>query len=107
LWFDVVNSTSLSQEQKDLILRRIGSRIGSRIGKDGVLRIISRQTRSQAENRELAFKRFIELLRDSVKQVPIGKNTRLSKGAKRLRLEEKKRHSKPKRKRSEKVPIEE
>ena len=50
LWFDVVNSPSLSQEQKGLVLRRLENRIG----KDGVLRGISQQTRSQAENRQLA-----------------------------------------------------
>jgi hypothetical protein len=28
LWFDVVNSPSLSTEQKELVLRRLGNRIG-------------------------------------------------------------------------------
>ena len=35
LWFDVVNSPSLSLEQKDLVM----SRLKTRIGKDGVLRV--------------------------------------------------------------------
>jgi len=43
LWFDVVNSPSLEQEQKELIMRRLENRIG----KDGMLRVISQQTRSQ------------------------------------------------------------
>lgn len=41
-----------------------------RIGKDGVLRIISQQTRSQVENKELAVERFVELLRDALRQMP-------------------------------------
>ena len=41
LWFDVVNSPSLSPEQKELI----ASRLLSRISKDGLLRVISQQTR--------------------------------------------------------------
>ena len=86
LWFDVVNSPSLSEEQKDLVMRRLASRIG----KDGVLRVISQQTRSQAENKELAVERFIELLRDAIRKVPVRKKTRMSKGAKLPQLEEKK-----------------
>lgn len=89
LWFDVANSSSFSPEQKDLIMRRLKTRIG----KDGVLRVISQQTRSQAANRELAVERFTELLRDALKQVPIRKKTRVSKGAKLRRLEEKKQRS--------------
>lgn len=42
----------------------------TRIGKDGVLQVISQQTRSQLENTELAVKRFAELLRDALRQVP-------------------------------------
>jgi len=89
LWFDVVNSPSLEQEQKELIMRRFETRIG----KDGVLRVMSQQTRSQAENKELAIERFAELLQDALKQVPIRKQTRVSKGAKLRRLEEKKQRS--------------
>ncbi|MGC9967859.1 MAG: hypothetical protein ABSE08_20935 [Syntrophobacteraceae bacterium] len=46
-------------------------RLGARIGKNGVLRVISQQTRSQAVNRELAIESFAELLRDALKQVPM------------------------------------
>lgn len=102
LWFDVENSPSLSPEGKDLIMRRLATRIS----KDGVLRVISQQTRSQAENRELAIERFVELLRDALKQVPIRKKTRVSKGAKLRRLKEKKQHSTLKQERSKKVPVE-
>jgi hypothetical protein len=38
-----------------------------------LLRLISQQTGSQAANRELATERFVELLRDAVKQLPISK----------------------------------
>jgi len=102
LWFDVANSPSLSPEQKELIVRRIGSRIG----KDGVLRVISQKTRSQAANRELAVERFIELLRNAVKQVPTRKKTRVSRAAKLRRLNDKKQHSIQKQERSKKVPVE-
>jgi hypothetical protein len=42
------------------------------------------------ENKEPAIERFIELPRDAVKQLPIRKKTRVSKGTKLHRLEEKK-----------------
>lgn len=101
LWFDVANSPSLSPEQKDLLMRRLANRIN----KDGVLRIISQQTRSQAANRELAIERFLELLRDALRQVPIRKKTRVSRAAKLRRLEEKGQRSLLKQERA-KVPVE-
>ncbi len=101
LWFDVVNSQSLLQEQKDLLMRRLSNRIG----KDGTLRVISQQTRSQAANRELALDRFVELVRDALRQVPIRKKTRVSRAAKLRRLEEKRQRSLLKQERA-KVPVE-
>lgn len=89
LWFDVVNSSSLSPDQKELILRRLQNRIG----KDGMLRVIFQQTRSQAANREVATKRFSELLHDTLKQVPKRKRTKVSRAAKLHRLEKKKERS--------------
>ncbi|MDR3553150.1 MAG: alternative ribosome rescue aminoacyl-tRNA hydrolase ArfB [Syntrophobacteraceae bacterium] len=102
LWFDVANSPSLSPEQKDLVMRRLATRIG----KNGVLRVISQQTRSQVENKELAMERFAELMRNALKQVPVRKKTRVSKGAKERRLEEKKQHGLLKSRRSDRIPVE-
>jgi len=102
LWFDVLNSPCLTPEQKALVMRRLKTRIG----KDGVLRVISQQTRSQAANRELAVERFVELMRDAVRQAPVRKKTRVSRAARLHRLEEKKQQSIQKRERSKKVPVE-
>lgn len=55
LRFDAVNSPALSPEDKELII----SRPQNRIGKGAVLRVISQQTPSQAENRQLAMERCI------------------------------------------------
>ena len=96
LWFDVINSAGLTAEQKELVLRRLRTRIG----KDGVLRVISQQTPSQVENKELAVERFVELMQDALRKVPVRKKTRVSKGAKERRLEEKKKHSFIKRERT-------
>ncbi len=102
LWFDIVNSPNLSPEDKELIM----SRLGNRIGKDGLLRVISQRTRSQVENKELAVERFVELLQDALKQFPMRKKARVSKGAKLRRLEEKKQRGILKSERSKRVPVE-
>jgi len=46
LWFDVVNSPSLSPEDKELIM----SRLAGRTAKDGFLRLIFQQTHKPTEN---------------------------------------------------------
>jgi ribosome-associated protein len=102
LGFDVVNSPSLSPEQNELVI----SRLKTRIGKDGALRVMSQQTRSAAENRELAIDRFVELLQDALKQVPVRKKTRVDRPAKLRRLEEKKQRNNFKKRRSEIVSVE-
>jgi ribosome-associated protein len=102
LWFDIVNSPSLSAEDKELIM----SRLGNRIGKDGLLRVNSQQTRIQSENRGLAIERFVELLQAALRQVPMRKKTRVSKGAKLRRLDEKRQHGLLKSRRSARVPDE-
>ncbi len=103
LWFDVANSPSLSEEDKELITRRLGRRID----KDGVLRVVSQSTRSQAANRELAVERLVELLQDALKQIPIRRKTRISRASKLRRLKEKKQRSTVKHGRSKRFSVEE
>lgn len=102
LWYDVAHSPSLSPELKTLIT----SRLASRISKNGVLRVVSQQTRSQAANREAALVRFIELLRTAVKQEKPRRKTSVSKRAKERRLEEKKQQGALKRERSQRPSLE-
>ena len=102
LWFDVVNSPSLSEDQKALILRRLASRVS----KEGVLRVVSQETRSQAANREAASERFAELLRTALQQEPARRKTRVGRMAKLKRLAEKRRRSVLKRERTRRLPIE-
>ncbi|HYA40813.1 MAG TPA: alternative ribosome rescue aminoacyl-tRNA hydrolase ArfB [Syntrophobacteraceae bacterium] len=101
LWFDVLSSPSLSPEQKELVMRRLKTRIG----KDGVLRVISQQTRSQAANRELALERFAELIGEAVRVAPMRRKTGVSRAVKERRLEEKRQRSLLKGERSKRVPI--
>jgi len=93
LLFDVVNSSSLTSEQRAQLLHAVRTRIG----KDGVLRIVAQHSRSQWQNRQEAVQRFMEIvekaLRPKKKRVP----TRVSRAAKEKRLSGKKRMSEIKR----------
>ena len=87
LWFDVAGSPTLSERQKEKILQRLGNRISN----DGVLQVVSMQSRSQLTNREDALQRFVGLLASSLVEKMVRKKTRVSKGAKERRLQAKKR----------------
>jgi ribosome-associated protein len=92
LGFDLINSPSLTSEQKQLVL----DGLATRISKKGILRVISQKTRSQAANKEVALERFIELLQQA-------RPTRISRTAKQKRIDEKKKRGKLKQGRSWKV----
>ena len=96
LRFDVVNSPSLTLDQKELIL----TRLATRISKEGVLRVVSQKTRSQAANRELALERFVRLLQEALEKRPERKPTKVPAAAKQKRLTDKRHRSQLKRERS-------
>ncbi len=96
-FFDAANSRSFSDEQKERILRRLANRAD----KDGVIRVVSQQHRTQRANREAAVERLEELLRGALKKKKIRKKTRVPEAARRERLEKKKRRGFLKRQRAE------
>ena len=96
LWFDVVNSPSLSDHQKELIRNRLPTRIN----KGGILRVVSQKHRTQASNREEAIVRFASLLRESLQEALPRKETKIPKATKERRLDEKKYRSRIKESRS-------
>jgi|GEM_PF-160015 len=96
LWFDVLNSTSLSDSQKQLVLNRLASRIN----KEGVLQIDSQQHRSQLANRNAVIENFKELLCKALKRKNPRKKTGIPRAAKEARIREKKLRSRLKRKRA-------
>jgi len=98
LFFDVVNTKSLSDGQKKRILRRLATRAD----KNGVIRVVSQKYRTQKANRKVAIGRFVELLQEALRKRPVRKETKVPQWAKQKRLEEKKRRSLLKRQRTEK-----
>jgi ribosome-associated protein len=101
LRFDVSNSPSLTSSQKRSILNKLATRIS----KEGVLRVVSQQTRSQAANRETAIERFVELLQFALKKDPPRGRTAIPPSAKQKRIDDKKHRSRLKQERSKKISL--
>jgi ribosome-associated protein len=81
--FDVEASEALSDEQRDLLLRRLGDRVTA----------VSQEARSQARNRELALERLREKLAAGLRRPKPRRPTTPSRSARERRLEEKRRTS--------------
>jgi ribosome-associated protein len=96
LRFDVLHSPSLTDEQKDLIQRRLRSYVDNR----GVMHVFSQATSSQLRNREDALQRFRMLIDQSLKLRRKRILTRVNRASKQTRLERKRRRGLIKRLRS-------
>jgi len=88
-----VDALPLPEDRK----ARLRERLASRINRDGVLRVTSQVARSQSDNRDRALARMEELLRESLIEQKPRRKTRVPKGVKEKRLEEKKKRSQTKR----------
>jgi ribosome-associated protein len=95
LWWDAARSPSLSPEERALVLRRLATRLTG----DGLLRIVSGATRSQAQNRAATIERFRTLLAAALVPPKPRKATRPGRAARERRLAEKRRRSERKRER--------
>ncbi len=87
LTFDIPGSRLLSDEQKNILLEKLESKLTT----EGVLRITEDSDRSQHENRENVVKKFYALLEKALKPVKKRKKTKIPKAVKRKRLDTKKK----------------
>jgi ribosome-associated protein len=76
---------------------RVRERLASRINREGVLRVTSQVARTQGDNRDRALARMEELLRESLIEQKPRRKTRVPKGVKEKRLDEKKKRGHTKR----------
>jgi ribosome-associated protein len=97
LLFDVGASLSLSHQQK----KRLCENLGTRISRDGVLRVVSCKERTQLANRRAAVNRFIELMGQAFKPIKPRKETAVPASATRRRLNGKAHRSQTKQLRGE------
>lgn len=93
LKFNIDASAALSDQQKT----RLTENLANRITKDGILRVTSQRHRTREANRHAAIGRFIELLDDALVVRAPRKKTKVSRAAKRRRIEGKKRRGQIKR----------
>lgn len=87
--FDVINSSLLNDEQKEIILNKLYNKIT----KEGILQIIVQTERNQLGNKEIAIKKFYDLILKCFILKKKRRPTKPSKGSKEKRLESKKRNS--------------
>ena len=95
LYFDVVGSPSLTEEQRARIL----SRLAGYIDTVGLLHLVAQSERSQLRNREEVVARFQEMLRSALKRRAHRHPTRPTAASKEQRLQMKKERGQVKRSR--------
>lgn len=87
--WEVMASAMFNEEQKNLIYKKLHSRIS----KEGLLIVRSSDTRSQLENKEIAKNKMLELVAKSLVRPKKRKATKIPKAVKEKRLEKKKQNS--------------
>ena len=92
LKWDVAQSQSINPEQKELLLKKLFSRLTT----EGVLILTAQDNRSQLQNKEAAILKLDQLLEQAFKQKKIRKPSKPSKAAKRKRMDNKKKHGEKK-----------
>jgi ribosome-associated protein len=92
LLFDVARSPSLSEDQKNIIL----SALASRIDAEGILHISSQKSRSQWENKQIVIEKLAVLLSSALRVRKKRVKTAPTRGSKERRVQSKKKHSKKK-----------
>jgi len=92
LTFDLINSNEFSDEQKELLLKKLATKLT----KEKVLILQCDENRSQHRNKEIVIKRFLQILTTALIVPKERKKTKPSKGAIQKRLTSKKKLSEKK-----------
>jgi ribosome-associated protein len=85
LWFDIQNSHKLTDEEKELLLKKLANKLD----KEGSLHIQEQTDRTQLKNKELLKEKFYKLILLGLKVAKPRKPTKISKAVKAKRLENK------------------
>lgn len=89
LSFDLNNSQALSEEEKELILFKLTSRLTS----ENILILNCDEDRSQIKNKAIVTKRFLEIIKNALIVPKIRKATKIPKSVIRKRIKDKKNTS--------------
>ncbi len=85
LRFDVMNSSLLTPDEKELILEKLSNKINQ----EGELVLVYQRSRSQVKNKERVIEKFYELLTGALTPQKKRRPTKPSQAVKEKRLEEK------------------
>ena len=86
LSFDLQSSKALSEEEKELVLMKLSSRLTS----ENILILNCDEDRSQLKNKAIVTKRFLALLKNALIVPKIRKATKIPKSVIRKRIKDKK-----------------
>jgi ribosome-associated protein len=92
LLFDVRQSHSLTEKQRAILTENLRSKLDS----DGVLHVVSQESRSQWQNKQTAIEKFAQMLRSALKPRKKRVATKPTRAAKEKRLKFKKHKSEKK-----------
>lgn len=92
LKFNVAQSNILTQEEKDVLIQKLHSRITT----EGVLLLTSQDKRSQLDNKEAVIQKFNLLVKKAFEKKKTRKATKPSKTSVHKRIQSKKEHSEKK-----------
>lgn len=93
LIWDAAGSPSLTDEQRERVLEKLGNRINA----EGQLLLAESGSRSQHQNREVVTERFVQLLAEALHVPRPRRKTKPPKAEREKRLKEKKQRSEVKR----------
>ncbi|HEX6924323.1 MAG TPA: alternative ribosome rescue aminoacyl-tRNA hydrolase ArfB [Longimicrobiaceae bacterium] len=93
LVWDVLDSPSLTEQQRKRVLDKLANRINS----EGQLLLAEGGSRSQLQNRQRVTERFVELLAEALQVPKVRRKTKPPRSAREERLKAKKRRSEIKR----------
>ncbi|WP_410524688.1 alternative ribosome rescue aminoacyl-tRNA hydrolase ArfB [Polaribacter sp. IC063] len=89
LSFDLENSNSINENDKEFLK----TKLSSKLTKENILILFCEETRSQHRNKDLAIKRFFNVLKTNLIRPKKRRTTKPSKGTIKKRVETKKRTS--------------
>lgn len=97
--FDIPHSALLSEEEKTILLEKLGDKLTT----DGVLQVMAQDARSQLENKETALKKMYRLLNKCFEVKKKRKATKPTKSSIEQRIQSKKKLGEVKKMRQKKI----
>lgn len=89
LRFDIASSQHLTDEEKELLIKKLGAKLTN----DGFLIVVSQEARSQIQNKETTVNKFFETISKALTKRKKRKPTTPSKSSREKRLDSKRKLS--------------